>query len=137
MADGFKGRELLIQRVEGGVATTIAGGRSKSISINNEMVDVTTSDNAPWRRLLADAGISSLSFSISGVFTDDASLAQAMEDTLARTIDQYVIVSENGDSFTGDFQITSLERSGEYNDAEQYSMTIESSGEPVYLPASS
>jgi len=133
---GFKGREFLIQRVVGAVPVTIAGGRSKSLSINNELVDVTTSDNAPWRVILADAGISSMSISISGVFTDAASLQQAMQDTLARTVDDYVIISELGDSFVGEFMITSLERSGEYNDAEQYSITLESSGEPVYTPAS-
>ena len=137
MADGFKGREFLIQRITGGVGVTIAGGRSKSMSINNEQVDVTQSDNMPWRVLLEDAGVKSMSLSISGVFIDDPSLDQAMQDCLAQSIDDYINISGRGDAFAGPFMYASIERSAEYNDAEQYSISLESAGEIVYTPASS
>lgn len=137
MADGFRGRAFLIQRIIGGAGVTIAGGRSKSMSINNEQVDVTTSDNMPWRTLLADAGVKSMSLSISGVYVDDASLDQAIEDQLAQSINDFIIISDRGDAFTGPFMYASLERSAEYNDAEQYSISLESAGEIVYTPASS
>ena len=78
-----------------------------------------------------------MSLSISGVFNNDASLERAIQRQLAASIDAYQVVSELGDIFTGNFQIVTVERSGEYNAAEMYSISIESSGEIIYTPASS
>ena len=136
----YKGREFLIQALTAVVPETwetMAGGRSVSMTLNGETVDITDQQTAPWRVLLADAGIRSMSLSISGVFNDDASQARAIARQMAATIDAYQVISEAGDSFAGDFQISTVERSGEYSDAEQFSISLESSGEIIYTPASS
>ena len=136
----YKGREFLIQALVGlapEVWETMAGGRSVSMTLNGETVDITDQQTAPWRVLLADAGIRSMSLSISGVFNDDQSLDRAIQRQLAASIDAYQVISERGDTFTGNFQLTTVERSAEYSDAEQFSISLESSGEVLYTPASS
>ena len=47
------GRDLLVQRSTDGGTTyaTIASIRSKSISVNNEPVDITTADDRDWETL--------------------------------------------------------------------------------------
>ena len=78
-----------------------------------------------------------MSLSISGIFNDDDSMQRAIDAQMAGTIDAYQVVSDAGDTFAGNFMITTIERNAEYNDAEQYSISLESSGEVVYTPDSS
>lgn len=114
--------------------TTIACMRSTSLSLNNEQIDVTSKCDTPWRELI-EGGIRSMSLSLSGIFNDDATIDSINDIALAGTIKNYEIVSERGDSYTGAFQISSFERSGEYNDAEQYSVSLESSGTITHTDA--
>ena len=73
-----KGSAFLLKDNSTGTPATIGGLRSTSMSINGEMVDITTKDTAVFvsggsdigRTLLAGAGIRSMSVSASGVFTD-------------------------------------------------------------------
>jgi TP901-1 family phage major tail protein len=135
----FLGRELLIERLVAVAPETwevMAGGRSVSASLNGETVDITTQQSAPWRTLLADAGIRSMALSISGVFNDDDSMERAIVAQMEATLDMYRVTSEAGDSFMAKFQVVSVERSGEYNADEQYSISMESSGEVIFTPAS-
>ena len=126
-----KGRAFLIKRGDGAtteVFTTIAGMRSTSLTINNEMVDITSKDSAGVRTLLADGGVASVTVSGSGVFTDSATEVLIQTSALAMTLDNYEILFESGDKFSGAYQVTSLERAGEHNGEVTYSLTLESSG---------
>jgi TP901-1 family phage major tail protein len=126
-----KGASLLIKAGDGAspeVFTTVAGLRDTSISINQEMVDVTNKDSSRVRTLLAQGGIKSFTVSGSGIFTDSAS-----EQTILTNFDQasftnYQLLVPDYNTFTGAFQVTALEYSGTYNDSVQYSMTFESAG---------
>jgi TP901-1 family phage major tail protein len=126
-----KGASLLIKAGNGAspeVFTTVAGLRDTSISINQEMVDVTNKDSSRVRTLLAQGGIKSFTVSGSGIFTDSAS-----EQTILTNFDQasftnYQLLVPDYNTFTGAFQVTALEYSGTYNDSVQYSMTFESAG---------
>lgn len=108
--------------------TTVGGMRTTGLTINNESVDVTDKDSAGKRELLAAAGVQSLSVSGSGVFKDSASEGTLQGYALADSIDNYEIVFADGDKYSGAFQISSLEYTGEYNGARMYSITLESSG---------
>lgn len=71
------GRDLLL-KIEDDNNTdtylTIGGLRSRSISLNSHLVDVSHSESNGWRELLGGAGLSQASISGSGVFlNDDAS----------------------------------------------------------------
>ena len=79
MAAG-KGSSFLLKENSTGTPATVGGMRSTSMSINGEMVDITTKDsnafissgNDKARDILQGGGIRSMSLSASGVFTDSA-----------------------------------------------------------------
>ena len=108
--------------------TTIGGMRSTSISINDETVDITNKDSGTARTLLAQGGIFSMSVSGSGVFTDSASEATLQGDMNQAALTNYQFLIPDFGTYTGAFQLTSLEYAGEYNGEVTYSFTFESSG---------
>tara|TARA_R110001592_G_scaffold75688_1_gene229017 strand:- start:3925 stop:4359 length:435 start_codon:yes stop_codon:yes gene_type:complete len=135
-----KGLDVLMKIDISGTKTTIGGLRSTSITLNDESVDITNKDSLGTRTLLAGAGMNSISISGSGVFTDStAEVAvrtayQAQQNTsngssaqtAAFTSFQFAIPDLG--TYTGAFQITSLEYAGEYNGEATYSMSFESAG---------
>ncbi|PCJ34737.1 MAG: phage major tail protein, TP901-1 family [Alphaproteobacteria bacterium] len=126
-----KGRAFLLRIGDGGgpeIFTVVGGMRSTSIRINNEIVDVTNKTSGGWREILSGAGIRQISIGGSGIFTDSASEANLQAKALASSVDNYEVVFESGDKFSGAFQVTSLEFSGDYNGERTYSIALESSG---------
>ena len=108
------------------VFATVAGLRDTSISINAETIDVTNKDSSRVRTLLADAGIESFSISGSGVFTDAASEQSVLTAFSATTFSNYQFLVPDFNTFTGAFQVTSMEYAGSYNGEVTYSMSFES-----------
>jgi len=123
-----KGKDLLIKIDISGTYTTIAGLRSSSISMNDEQVDITNKDSAGERVMLAQAGVRSVSVSGSGVFLDSASETSLKASFGKATFDNYQILVPDFGTFTGNFQLASLEYAGEYNGEATYTITLESSG---------
>ena len=138
MATKFCGKDLLIQLedVIPSTFTTIGGFRSNGVTINNEQVDVTDKGTMPWRQLI-ECGIRTMSLAGSGVFTDDEVMKRMVAHSVTdgETIQNFKIISGAGDTFEGLFQIASLERTGEHNGAEEFSLTLESAGIIAYTPA--
>lgn len=128
----YAGKDLLIQKGDGGSPegfNIVAHLRSKSFSINNEPIDVTDSDDSRWRKLL-EGGVRTCSLSGSGLLTDVASHDALLTDVFAGTIASYrVIFAGTQRSLTGRFLPSNLEGSGEYTDAQQFSLTLESAGD--------
>lgn len=111
----------------------LGGLRATSFSINAEAIDVTHQGSAQWKTLLEGAGIKSVSISGSGVFEQDSSLARVRADILAQSLRNFrVIEHSSGDYFAGSFKMTSLERAGDYNNEQSWSLSLESSGEITY-----
>ena len=108
--------------------TTVAGLRDTTITLNSEQVDVTNKDSARVRTLLADGGIKSFSISGSGVFTDGASEQSVLTSFSASTFSNFQFIIPSFNTFTGAFQVTSIDYSGTYNDTATYSMSFESAG---------
>jgi len=132
----FCGKDLLIQRLTAPATyTTVASMRSTSLSINNEQVDVTDKDDAPWRQLLEGCGVRSMELSAAGIFTYAAIMETIIADVLAGNVVEFKVISGAGDTFVGLFLVASCERSGEYNQAEQYTLSLASAGEVTYTPA--
>lgn len=135
-----KGLDVLMKIDISGTKTTIGGLRSTSITLNDESVDITNKDSLGTRTLLAGAGVNSLSVSGSGVFTDSAAEVavrtafQAQQNTSdgssAQTaaFESFEFRIPDLGTYTGPFQITSLEYAGEYNGEATYSMSFESAG---------
>ncbi len=124
-----KGRSILIKISDGvspGTFTTVAGIRSKTITVNNESVDITTADEAPWRELMADVGARSISLSGAGVFQDDADINAIEYLALNGGIQEFQIIFVNSDMYQGNFQITSFEYGGEHVAEQTFSISLES-----------
>jgi TP901-1 family phage major tail protein len=126
-----KGSALLVKAGNAAspeVFTTVAGLRDTSISINAETIDVTNKDSARVRTLLANAGIKSFSISGSGVFTDSATEQLILTNFSAATFLNYQFLVPDYNTFTGAFQVSSIEYAGSYNGEVTYSMSFESAG---------
>ena len=142
-----KGLDVLMKIDISGTKTTIGGLRSTSITLNDESVDITSKDSLGTRTLLAGAGVNSLSVSGSGVFTDSAAevavrtafAAQqnTSDGSSAQTaaFESFEFIIPNLGTYTGAFQITSLEYAGEYNGEATYSMSFESAGYITFAAA--
>jgi len=142
-----KGLDMLIKMDISGTQTTIGGLRSSSISLSDESVDVTNKDSLGTRTLLAGGGVNSVAISGSGVFTDSASEValrtsyQAQQNTTngstAQTaaFETFQFLVPNLGTYTGAFNITSLEYAGEYNGEVTYSMSFESAGYITFAAA--
>ena len=142
MAAG-KGSSFLLKENSTGTPATVGGMRSTSMSINGEMVDITTKDsnafissgNDKARDILQGGGIRSMSLSASGVFTDSSTENLVRGFAFDGAIQNYDLVFSDGSKIAGAFLITSYERAGEYNGEETYSLTLESSNTITYTNA--
>jgi len=132
----FGGKDFILKLGDGGgseVFTMVGGLRATSMSINAEAIDVTHQGSAQWKTLIDGAGIKSVSISGSGVFEQDSTIAQIRTDILAQTLRNFQIVEHSsGDYFQGKFKITSMERAGDYDNEQSWSISLESSGAITY-----
>lgn len=123
------GRALIIKRN----GTKIAAVVSKSLSINNEAIDITTDDDAGIRTLLEASGVRSLDISIEGVLMSDALLLEAVAVTPV-LIDDGDIVFPSGLTISGNFRLNSMEISGESAGRVQFSGTLQNTGAWTVTP---
>jgi len=136
-----KGRDFLFKFDTGGASFVAAAGqRNTSFTINNEPVDITTKDDATTsgalhRVLLAQAGQSSMSIAIDGVYLDDANFDDLRNASINNThLSCQVTVSgaANDGILAGSFMVASMDMSGAHNAEVPVSMTLESAGEYTY-----
>jgi len=110
------------------VFTTIGGMRSNTLTMNDEMVDITNKDSSGARTILAQGGVNSITVAGSGVFTDSASETTLKGKFNVSALTNYQFLIPGFGTFTGEFMLTTLEYAGEYNGEVTYSFTFESSG---------
>ena len=123
------GRKLIIKRG----TTAIAGVRTKSLTIGNEPIDITTDDDSGFRTLLEDSAQSQIDMSVEGLTDDYVLLDIAMGESTF--IDTYTVTFPSGAEVTGSFRFNSFEMGAEYNGAITFTAEIHSTGEYTYTPA--
>ena len=124
-----KGRELLIKIDNGAGFVTVAGLRSKRLSFNAQLVDVTDAESAGrWRELLGGAGVQRAAVSGSGIFKDQASDALVRALFFAGTIVAWQIVIPDFGTVAGPFQIAALDYSGAHDGEVVFEIALESAG---------
>ena len=136
------GRALLVKIGDGEASETfsnLCGLNSKSLTINNSSIDVTTPDCttpevALWTETLA--GLKNVSVSGDGFFED--STAEARMNTVAMQNDNscnfQVVVPDFG-TYAGAFRIASVEFGGETEGGVTYSLSLESTGTVTFTAA--
>ena len=126
-----KGSAFLLKVGDGAsppVFATVAGLRTTQLSVNGEMVAITSKDSGGWRELLSGAGVRSVSVSGAGVFTGSAAETRIKGNALAGVLDDYRLSFESGETMTGKFLVTRLDYAGDYNGERSYTLSLESSG---------
>ena len=113
------------------VYQTVAGLRTTQLSVNGEMVAITSKDSGGWRELLSGAGVRSVSVSGAGIFTGSAAEVRIKGNALSGAIDDYRLTFESGETMTGRFLVTRLDYAGDYNGERSYTLSLESSGAVV------
>jgi len=136
------GRALLVKIGDGEaseVFSNLCGLNSKSLTINNSSIDVTTPDctspeGALWTETLA--GLKNVSVSGDGFFED--STTEARMNTVAMAADNVanfqVVVPDFG-TYAGAFRLTSVEYGGETEGGVSYSLSLESTGVVTFTAA--
>lgn len=124
------GRKVTLTPTDGG--PTLTGMRSKSITIGDTEIDITTDDSAGWRELLPESGERMVDIAIDALVKDDGALAGAFGTGPA--LRAYTIDIDGIGEFSGTFRIPSggVDVTATYNEAVGMSFTIKSSGEVTY-----
>ena len=129
------GRALLVKIGDGAspeVFSNLCGLNSKSLTINNSSIDVTTPDcttpgGALWTETLS--GLKNVSVTGDGFFEDSAS--ELRMNTVAMAADNvcnFQIVVPAFGTYAGAFRIASLDFGGETEGGVTYSVSLESTG---------
>jgi TP901-1 family phage major tail protein len=125
-----KGKDMLLKvRTAVGVFTTVAGLRARKMAFNAETVDVTDADSAGrWRELIGGAGVQRAAVSGSGIFKDAASDFKVRDLFFNSALEDWQIIVPDFGTVAGQFQITALEYSGNYDGELNFEIALESAG---------
>lgn len=132
------GRDMLLKLDQTGSGSflTVAGLRTRSLSLNASTIDVTDAESAGrWRELLAGGGIRRAAVAGSGIFKDQASDAEIRSLFFAGTIRDWQLVLPDFGTIEGPFQIVALEFSGSHDGEVTFELALESAGQLAFTGA--
>ena len=115
-------------------SVVLAGVKTKSFSITNDYVDVTTDDEDGWRTLLADPGLRSIEVTVGGITKDRTLIAAIMAANITSEILEVNVPQATGCQLNGPFLVSSYEGSGEHDGPMEFSATFMSAGAITYVP---
>jgi predicted secreted protein len=105
----------------------VATARTKSLTINNSVIDITSDGDDGIRRILADPGQKDVDLSVEGLYIDTSFLDVALNGNLLVDVE----LGYKTHTISGDFFISTYSESMTYNDAVTFSATLLSSGAVV------
>ncbi len=108
---------------------TVAGSRTLTMSQGAEAIEITNHDSAQFKEILDRSGIRSMTLSVEGVFKDDLTMLLVETVLMAQTLRNWRVYFNDTDYVLCLYKITSLEKAGDYNNEQTWSISLESSGE--------
>lgn len=132
------GKDMLLKLDQTGTGSflTVAGLRTRSLSLNAASVDTTDSESAGrWRELLSGGGIKRASVSGSGIFKDQASDAEIRSLFFDGIVRNWQLILPDFGTLTGAFQIVALEFSGDHAGEVTFEIALESAGALSFVAA--
>lgn len=111
---------------DSGTFIELSGEQSSSIVFGNEQVDTTSKDSMPFRQL-KNCGLRTLNMTASGIVTDDTMQSYINQLAVNGSIVRWRAAFGSGYRYIGLMQISALERTGDHNNAEGYSISLASS----------
>ncbi|WP_400766257.1 phage major tail protein, TP901-1 family [Methylosinus sporium] len=132
-----KGKDLLLKLDDGsGAFVSVAGLRTRRLSLNAETVDVTDAESAGrWRELLDGAGVKRASLAGTGIFKDQASDALIRQLFFDGVLREWRIMVPSFGIIAGMFQISSLDYRGEHNAEMTFDIALESASAVSFTAA--
>jgi len=130
------GRDMLLKLDQSGAGSflTIAGIRTRNISLNAASIDITDSQSVgQWRQLLEGGGVKRAALSGSGVFKDAVSDAQVRSLFFAGTIRNWQLIIPDFGTIEGPFQIVALEFGADHAGEVTFDLALESAGEMTFV----
>lgn len=115
--------------------TAVAGLQTKSLSYAGEPVDITGDDDSGFRTLASFPGVETLDISAEGVTKNTTLRALCLNAGGTLQASDWTFVLANGDTISGNFNIVSYGETGAHNDAEKFTVALQSSGEWTYTVA--
>lgn len=125
----FVGRKAIFKKG----LVTVAAVRTRSMTLGNEVVDITSDDDNGFRTMLQDPGTKTLDLTVEGVFKDATMLTVAMSTT--DIMEGFSILFPTIGTIAGEFVVTSFEAGAAYNEAGTFSCSLQSSGAFTFTPA--
>lgn len=128
------GRDLLLKvKKSDGTYCTVAGLRTKTITLGARQIDITHADSPQaWRELLPGAGVKALDISGAGLFVDAESDALMRSAFFAQTpIECRVFLPEFG-QLDAHFLISQLSYGGRYDGEVSYDLSLSAAGPVVF-----
>lgn len=117
----------------GAAPTQICVARTKTLTISNEMIDVTSDCDDGVQRFLEEPGQKAVEISVEGMF--DQSDETLTDLALSNTVAEDVELDFGTYTISGRFVMPSFTNGMTYNDAATFSATFQSSGAVVKAPA--
>ncbi|MBN9517456.1 phage major tail protein, TP901-1 family [bacterium] len=130
-----RGRLMLIKVGSAASGTLLGGLKTTGFKMNTQPVDISTKDTNGWRELLEDGSLKSVTISGNGIFKDSATDEAIRAAVFSGSISTFTLVFPNGDTIEGQFLVTNYERTGGHEGPEEYTLALESSGEPTFTAA--
>jgi len=124
----FVGRKAILST--GSPLVAVAALRTKTMTLANEPVDVTSDDDNGFRKLLQDPGNKTLDISVEGVVKDVPTFASLMALAVSGTdiLENISLLFPAIGTIAGEFVISSFEIGAPYNEAATFSCTLQSAG---------
>ena len=118
------GRKVTIS-IDGNV---VANARTKSLSINNETIDVTSDGDDGIQRFLVEPGQKAIEITVDGLEVDDVLLDLSLSKT---DISAPIVLTYPTYTITGTFVMPTYSQTLPYNEAMGFSASFSSSGAVV------
>lgn len=133
------GRSLVIARESApDTFAAICVTEQRSLTINNEIIDITKPDCASPGSKLASAGmygIQKLTLAGAGAFVNNAAVKATIADTVNQVTTGYQVTVPDVGVFIGDGLLATGELSGDKSGELQYSFSLELTGTITFTPA--
>ena len=127
----YAGRSWALSLLIGGSYIPVAGLKTRSMTVNNTNVDVTTADSqGRWRELLGGAGIQSLDVDIAGLYQNDAGAKALFAASTQSSLVTMRLVTQGIQIDMSAF-VDQYKSDGPFNDAQTFEAKLLSSGQPT------
>jgi len=130
----FVGRRAILSM--GSPLVAVAALRTKTMTLANEVVDITSDDDAGFRTLIADPATKTLDISFEGVAKDVPSLNSLINKVTSGTniLESVSLLFPQIGTIAGNFAVTSFEVGAPYNEAATFSCSLQSAGTYTWTP---